>query len=455
MTNAPGTASAADGIRLLALGDVHLGTRPGSLPDELASRGVDAAGLGPEAALRAAVDRALAERVDAVLFAGDVVESTNARFEALRPLEREVRRLVGSGISVLAVAGNHDVEALPRLARHMEGFQLLGQDGHWQTHRIEKPGRGAVEIVGWSFPQPRVDVSPVATLLASPPEAAAGALLRIGLLHADLDASSGAYAPVRRDELQRAGLDAWLLGHIHAPSLAEQPGLGWCGYLGSLVGLDPTETGARGPWLLRIDERGRLHAEHLPLAPLRWERIDVAVDAARTVEDVGDRIFAAASRRAQELREGRAAPRALGLRVRLVGATTLYDELRRAVESGLGRDVVRDVGETCVFVNQVGEALRLAHDLAELASGDDPPGLLARELLALERGGEAARELLDAARAALREQARDPRWQPLEEQRRASAPLDDASLAELLRGAGTALLEELLSQRDAAGGDSP
>ena len=73
------------GACLLAIGDVHLGTRPGSLPEDLGEWGVDPRELTPEAALEAAVDRAIELSVDAVLFAGDVVESTNARFEAIRP----------------------------------------------------------------------------------------------------------------------------------------------------------------------------------------------------------------------------------------------------------------------------------------------------------------------------------------------------------------------------------
>ena len=68
------------GACLLAIGDVHLGTRPGSLPEELGEWGVDPHELTPEAALEAAVDRAIEASVDAVLFAGDVVESSNARF---------------------------------------------------------------------------------------------------------------------------------------------------------------------------------------------------------------------------------------------------------------------------------------------------------------------------------------------------------------------------------------
>ncbi|MFQ5457700.1 MAG: exonuclease SbcCD subunit D, partial [Myxococcota bacterium] len=97
----------SDAVELLAIGDVHLGTRQASLPANLTDWGVEPQELTPEAALGAAVDLAITKKVSAVLFAGDIVESTNARFEALRPLENAVSRLAEAGIPVLGVAGNH------------------------------------------------------------------------------------------------------------------------------------------------------------------------------------------------------------------------------------------------------------------------------------------------------------------------------------------------------------
>ena len=161
--------SAADSIgRLLAIGDVHLGTRPSSLPPTLSETGVDERDLTPAAALAAAVELAIKENVTAVVFAGDVVESTNARFEAIGPLEDAVQRLLQGGISVYGVAGNHDVEALPRLARRIDGFKLVGEGGHWESILLESEGRPYAELVGWSFPEAKRG-SPVAELLRAPP----------------------------------------------------------------------------------------------------------------------------------------------------------------------------------------------------------------------------------------------------------------------------------------------
>ncbi len=431
------------GVRLLAIGDVHLGTRPGSLPDDLSASGIDARQLAPAAALEGAVAAAIDHAVDAVLFAGDVVESTNARFEALLPLEAAVERLAEAGIRAIAVAGNHDVEALPRLAVRLEKFELLGAGGDWEVTTVNGADGSSVEILGWSFPERQVRSSPVARLLAEPVPRAAAGVPRIGLLHADLDASGGSYAPVMRRELHAAGVDAWLLGHIHVPSLGAGGDL--CGYLGSLVGLDPSETGVHGPWLVRADADG-VHLRQLPIAPLRWERIEADVHEIEHAEDLGELILDVAERRAREIHREGQTPQALGVRIRLVGATPIYDDLRNWLDAESWRGIRRLVEHTLVFVDRVIDATELSVDLSAIAAGDDPPALLARKLLQLD--GDEGRALLDAARVELRKTAAATNWLPLDETRDAVDPLSDDALRALLKRASTTALNALLAQRE-------
>ena len=160
-----------DGAAILAVGDVHLGTNCSGVPDFVSSWGVDPKELTPAAALNLVTDLGIEQNVDAVLFAGDLVESTNARYEAMPPLEECVGRLLEAGVEVIAVAGNHDVEALPRLASLMDGFTLLGAGGRWESKAVTRNKVPVAEIVGWSFGERFVRQSPVAEL----PFEAAGA----------------------------------------------------------------------------------------------------------------------------------------------------------------------------------------------------------------------------------------------------------------------------------------
>ncbi len=443
-----------EGTSILAIGDVHLGTVCSGVPDGIASLGVAVEELAPAAALRLSVDLAIENRIDAVLFAGDVVESTNARFEAMAPLEEGVRRLLDAGIEVIAVAGNHDVEALPRLAALIDGFTLLGAGGQWEARMISKDGSPVVQVVGWSFREARVRQSPVAELLKQPLPAPSPPVARIGLLHADLDASGGHYAPIRQAELDDTGYDAWLLGHIHKPSLgtlSASAGTRPCGYLGSLVGLDPSETGPHGPWLLDVSHDGNIDLRQVPLAPLRWEPMAVRVDGLEHLDDVRDRLMREAERLVRRLGEGAPLPRALGLRVQLTGTSGCFEEIRRWIAGGEWNSMGRIVDGAAVFFNRIIDSMELRLNLAEIASGDDPAALMAQRLLMLRYDDDRSRALLDKARAELTELAGEPVWQPVHEHRNATDPLSDDALREVLFQAGKAALNTMLSGREQGG----
>ena len=436
---------------ILAIGDVHLGTSCSGLPDTISSLGVDPGECTPSAALGLSVDYAIERRLDAVLFAGDVVENTNARFEAMLPLEGSIRRLLDAGIQVIAVAGNHDVEALPRLAALIDGFTLLGADGRWEARTISKNASPVAQVIGWSFSERYVRQSPVSQLLTQPLETPSPPVPRIGLLHADLDASGGHYAPIKQAELDDTGYDAWLLGHIHKPSLEKlstPAGSRPSGYLGSLVGLDPSESGPHGPWLLKVSGDGDLGLEQIPLAPLRWEHVAVPVDGLEHVEDVPDKLLGEANRLVRRLGESGSSPRALGLRVRLTGANAKCEEIRQWIAVGEWHRMGRVVDDTAVFFNKIVDSMELGLDLAEIAAGDDPAALMARRLLILGHDDNRSRALLKQARSELSHTARDDAWSPAEEHRNATDPLSDDALRNLLFRSGKATLNAMLSGQD-------
>jgi exonuclease SbcD len=446
--NKPDKSKMADSALILAIGDIHLGTRCSGLPDDLLSWGIDPEDLTPAASLKLSVDFAINQHVDAVLFAGDLVESTNARFEAILPLEKSIRRLLEAGIQVVAIAGNHDVEALPRLAKLIDGFEVLGARGQWESRIITKNQKPVAEIIGWSFGEQFVRQSPLAHLLAEPLEAVFPSIPRIGLLHADLDASGGHYAPIRQIELDNTGYDAWLLGHIHKPSLQNSLDAGDSapsGYLGSLVGLDASETGLHGPWLMKISGRGQLFMEQVPLSPLRWENISISIDGLEHIEDVPDRLLAEAQNFVHQLREAGSAPLALGLRIRLEGASHQYEEIRQKVADGDWNRLGRVIDGTGVFFNKIIDSMELHLELTEIAMGDDPAALLAQRILSLQHNDDQSAALLEAARAELGIIARDDQWSPLRDQRSPTDPLSDKALREMLLQAGKAALQSMIS----------
>ncbi len=434
---------------LLAIGDVHLGTACSGVPEEISSFGVSPKKLTPAAALKLSVNFAIENQVDVVMFAGDVVESTNARFEAMLPLEENIRRLLHAGIQVIAVAGNHDVEALPRLADMIDGFCLLGAGGQWEAKIIRKNQIPVAQVIGWSFGEKHVRQSPVAQLLEKPLEKPSIPVPRIGLLHADLNASGGRYAPIRRAELDDTGYDAWLLGHIHKPSLktlSTSSEVRPFGYLGSLVGLDPSETGPHGPWHLTISTDGKLQLNQVPLAPLRWEYLSVSVDGLEYVDDLQDKLLDQAKLFVRQLGKSCTLPRALGLRVRLNGESTQYEQIRNWIDSAEWRTLGRVIDDTAVFFNKIIDSMDLHLDLKDIAKGDDPPALVAKRILILQGDNEQSRTVLKNARSNLSNVADLNIWAPLQDHRNAKDPLSDDCLRDMLIQSGKLALNHMLSR---------
>lgn len=449
--------------RLLFVGDIHLGRRPTRLPEDLEDYGLAAGELGPAAAWRSSVDAAIAAGADAVVLAGDVVEKIDDRFEAYAHLQSGVARLVEAGIPVFGVAGNHDVEALPRLADQIPGFHLLGRGGAWERASVDADV--PIDLVGWSFPHRVVSSDPVADLPRELLDRSSGATL-LGVLHCDLDGGSH-YAPVSRDRLEQCPVDGWLLGHVHLPSdlSGDRP----LGYLGSLVGLDPGEPGAHGPSWVEVDAGGRVRATRLPLAPLRWERVELDVarlderlpdrDAAVDPEDLADVLHAAVREALRDVRdrverdahtcvqEG-ARARAVLCRVKLVGRTRFHHALRPLLASGLGRAAECEDG-VHYFVERIEDEARPALDLGRIAVGSDPAALLARRLVALEAGGPEADRLIAGAEARMgAELARTTAFDRLELERD-DVGVDRERVRIALLHSGTRALEDLLAQREA------
>ena len=199
-------------LKLLATADLHIGRRPTRLPEEEAGR-FSAARMWERI-----VERAIEEKVAAVLLAGDVVDHHNRFFEAVGPLERGLRRLEAAGIPTVAVAGNHDWDVLPRI-QHSVGaaLRLLGRDGLWEETVLKRDGSPVVRLQGWSFPQEHVRTSPLMAYSAPVDDG----LPTIGMLHCDLDQPASSYVPVARAELKRQPVSFWLLGHIHGFLLDE------------------------------------------------------------------------------------------------------------------------------------------------------------------------------------------------------------------------------------------
>ncbi|WP_103026929.1 metallophosphoesterase family protein [Salinibacter altiplanensis] len=425
--------------RILCTGDLHLGRYPSRTHSRDRAWAVDHV-------WEDTVSYAVQQAVDVVVLTGDVVDAQNKRYEALGPLQRGLRRLGEAGIPVVAVAGNHDFDALPCLAGMIEAdhFHLLGRGGKWGTLTVAPEGRAPLQFVGWSFREAHTQRSPVESF---PDGRLRDDVPTVGLLHADLNAPESVYAPVSLDALRRRPVSAWLLGHIHAPSLRDDRSP-LVLYPGSLQPLDPSETGTHGPWRVEVAPDGDSTATHLPRAPLRYEHLDVDVDAmeegaveAAVTDAMRDRLRAA--------REKGPTPQRLVCRLTLTGRTSVHRAVCDLVETWPGALEVPVEGSTAI-VESAAARTRPALDLKRIAEGTDPPAVLAQLLLAVRHGeeDEPAQDAWVAIKEACSAVQDSPAYGPLSDADDLSP--DREALADMVQRQGLLLLDELRSQTDAA-----
>ncbi|XOZ34117.1 metallophosphoesterase family protein [Halomonadaceae bacterium KBTZ08] len=421
---------------LLAVGDLHLGARPSRLPDELTGRSAE---LGTAGAWRRIVDQALEAAVDAVVLVGDVVEDEDDFFEAYRELATGVERLLAANIRILGVVGNHDYRVLPRLADQLPGFELLGRGGEWESLTLAPEGT-PLTLHGWSFPAARYRESPLAGV-----SLARGPGINLGILHADRDQPASPYAPVSSADLTGAGLDGWLLGHIHKPDAltAASPN----GYLGSATGLDPGEAGPRGPWLFELDGCGVQRVTQWCLAPLHWDRLSVDLTGITAPEDAREHLQSAVHALDDALMDHRMPPEAVALRVVFSGRTDMGTGVSQLMEQESLDALHAGGGRIHYFVETLRYSVQPTIDLAELARRGDPVGLLAQRLLLLDRDKDdpERQALIQEAQQHLRQQAERSQWQALPSQ-----AISEADAVDWLRRGGMAALEGLLAQGRAA-----
>ncbi len=333
-------------FRFVHAADLHLDTpyrcRTGELRRQLQAAG--------RAAFRALIDLCLAERVHALVLAGDVFDHDRLTLSTEGFLGDELTRVTQAGITVVAISGNHDpgqehdrarpigwpTERFTLVTTHetqqidvTHGGELVGTivaSGH-RTHRD-------TENLAQGYDVPQVDVPAVA-------------VLHTQVESAHESAAHRPYAPCSVDDLAAREFDYWALGHVHRRQrVLERP---TAHYSGNLQGRHFAETGAKGALVVEVASRGSVpEVTFRPLAPVRWERLALDdLDDAETLADLTERVR-------QKFDVVRAGSDVLDdqrwmLRVELSGACPLAAELRREDElaerlaSELSRHGVLDV----------------------------------------------------------------------------------------------------------------
>lgn len=433
------SAVGMESVKVLVAGDLHIGRVSSRIGE---SESVD---FSARKAWDRLVAAAVREGVQLVCLTGDIADESNRFWEAIGPLARGLRELGDAGVVTLAVGGNHDFEALPRLHRELksDSFRLLGEGGVWERYTYKRSGETLLHVDGWSFPTERVPSSPVDSYEPDPDPA----VPTLAMVHGDLGVVNSPYAPLERERLLSMPVDGWLLGHIHAPRLEEPGDRPFILYPGSPQALDPGEPGAHGVWVLEYNGGRRGAACRVPLSNVRYAHVPIDVggvtDSAGFTSRVRREIEAFAAKATEE---GGGNLSRLVLRLTLTGRTPLAVEMAKETEHLSDSDQV--LSGVAIRIDRVTLRVLPEIDLRAEANRPTPVGVLAAALLELRSDTPAeelsplTRALLDRVRQAAREvgdqalfsAARDAGYRSDEDFRALACEKAEATLVSLSRG---------------------
>lgn len=336
------------------------------------------------------IDLAISERVDFLIVAGDVYDGEDRSLRAQIRFRDALRRAAAAGIRCFVAHGNHDpLSGWEAELKMPEGVHRFGGQGV-EVVVVRRAGEPLAQIYGISYP-----VREVRENLVPKFRRQAGRPFAIGVLHGNAggDPNHDNYAPCTLEDLVTNRMDYWALGHIHAQKILR--GHDPCIiYPGNIQGRNWGELGARGCYLVRVDETGRINPEFVATDVARWFTQEVDLTDLNTWDDLWDLI----NRRREEVRAA-AAGRATILRLQLTGRGELHADLRRRVDPESDLALQLREGETdrpdFVWVESVQNRTRPPVDLAQRRLVQDFIGDFLGAAETIRTGGNLAASLLE------------------------------------------------------------
>ncbi len=372
-------------MRFIHASDLHIDSPLRGL-DRYDGAPVERLRTATRSALERLVDKALGERVDFVLFSGDLYDRDWQDFHTGLFFREQMVRLGRAGIRVFIVQGNHDAQGVISKQLALPLNVTVFSSRNAQTIRIDEL---SVAIHGRSFPEREVDEDLVPSYSAAVP-----GFFNIGMLHTSLTGRAGhdTYAPTDLPTLVSKGYDYWALGHVHAREvLCEHPRIV---FPGNLQGRHAKETGAKGCELVTV-EGGQIEAEFVALDVVRWSQVSVPLDGVDRLEALGD-----AFHHALEPVLIGTTDRLHAVRVTLTGSTELHrlEANQPGTLAAAMYAAAQDVSEAEIWIEQVRLELSTPLDRVQAGLRQDAVGELVR-LVDLVAGDPA--ELMRRAQAEL------------------------------------------------------
>ena len=198
-------------MRIAALGDAHLGRSyyPATID------GVNQRERDFETSFEGAVDLALAQEPELVVWLGDVFDHPRPTYRSFCVAQRALQKVRDHGVALVAITGNHDTPRLPGTGSPYTALAAAFPEMHWAHRlayeRIELPG-----LVVHAVPQ-MLTVEATLEALDQADRGRHAERSNLLLTHPRVPQVEPRYADINEIEVDAALLrsDLVLLGHYH------------------------------------------------------------------------------------------------------------------------------------------------------------------------------------------------------------------------------------------------
>jgi DNA repair exonuclease SbcCD nuclease subunit len=279
------------------------------------------------------------------------------------------------------IHGNHDPLIDKKINR-----RPLPQNVHvFQTDKpheflAAESAEGKIFVSGISFASKEVTENLASQFNELPSEYARW---RVGVLHTSMAGNNdhNPYAPCSVEDLRRAPVGYWALGHIHLRSDSNSLGMDrWWAYPGNLQGRNfkPSECHPKGVLLITLNSNGFDQPEFVECDTVRFVNVGVNVEGVEELNDCYELM-----NEAVQIEVDKNMGHRIVVRIELIGRTSLSKEIRMKSDSGellrnFSEDFESELQET--IVAGITSQAKPRIDLSQIRSGDSLLATTLRQL---------------------------------------------------------------------------
>lgn len=326
------------------------------------------------------IEICIEKKVDFLLIAGDVYDGEDRSLRAQVRFRDGLKKLSDAGINSFVVHGNHDPVGIWSTTLEWPERAYIFSDELNSVHARRGDELLAV-IQGISYPK-RNEKRNLARIFNRTDDP----VFQIGLLHANVGTNTGhePYAPCTLDDLKKAGMDYWALGHVHEKKILSDNAPVVL-YPGNTQGRSIREAGEKGCYLVNVDDHNNIETQFLPTHAIRWEVLEIPSGDLLTEQDLINSL----EHRCREISENyknsgnseNYASTPVIVRFLITGRGPLLNVLMNPATVSDLLDITREAGVSCapfVWVEQLKIQMSPELDFDAIMKQEDFPGELFR-----------------------------------------------------------------------------